>query len=163
MAQDSQPHDGRKDFDFLIGNWNVHNRVLSKRLADETTWQEYEATAVARHVLNGLGNVDEITFDHPAGTRHGMTVRVFNPKTQQWSLYWADNSGILYQPMLGEFKDERGVFYDHELHEGKGIFCRYIWSDITPNSCRWQQAYSNDGGATWETNWIMEFTRQESV
>jgi hypothetical protein len=116
---------------------------------------------VARPVWGGSANVDEYEAVGPDGAIHGLTVRLYDPATRQWRLYWANRAkGSLDTPMIGGFADGRGEFYDQELFEGKRIFVRYVWSDITPTSCRWEQAFSADGGKTWETNWIMDFTRR---
>jgi hypothetical protein len=154
-------NDGRSDFDFFIGTWKVHHRRLRERLKGSTSWEEFGGRAVAQKVLGGLGNFDEITMERESGLARGMTLRIFNPNTQQWSIHWADSiSTTLLQPMVGEFKDGRGLFFDHETFEGKGIFSRFIWTETTHMSCRWEQAFSADGGATWETNWIMDFTHE---
>jgi hypothetical protein len=158
----TQIHDGRTDFDFLIGTWKVHNRQLKGWLKGSNEWIEFEGTSVARKILDGLGNIDEIAMERPSGLTYGMTLRLFNPQTQQWSIYWANSQlGTLDVPMIGEFKDGRGEFYDQEFFEGKPIFSRFIWSVFSPTSCRWEQAFSADGGKTWETNWIMDFTRAD--
>ena len=154
--------DGRHDFDFYVGTWKVRNRRLRERLQGSSSWEEFEGRSVARTILGGLGNFDEITMERESGRLHGITVRLFDPQTRQWSLYWSDSAtGVMFPPMIGEFKDGRGEFYDQERFEGKAIFSRFIWSEVTPNSCRWEQAFSADGGRTWETNWIMESERIE--
>ncbi len=138
-----QRQDGRADFDFYIGKWKVHHRLLRKRLKGSQEWEECEGMAAAGRVV-------------------GMTVRLFDPQSQQWSIWWADSvNGGLQPPMYGEFKEGRGIFYNQETLEGKKIFIRFIWSSLTENRCRWEQAFSADGGSTWETNWIMEFARIE--
>jgi hypothetical protein len=153
--------DGRHDFDFLVGSWRVHHRRLRERLKGSTAWEEFEGTSVAWAVLDGLGNFDECTMEREAGRLHGMTVRLYNPASRQWSLHWADSAGgVLLPPMVGSFSDGRGEFYSQEPFEGRAIFSRFIWSNITTASCRWEQAFSEDGGKSWETNWVMEFTRQ---
>ncbi len=155
-------HDGRTDFDFFIGCWKGHNWRLRERLKGSNDWEEFEGISVARKVLGGLGNIDEVTMDRETGRLEGMTLRLYNPNSQQWSLYWASSlDGILQTPLIGNFVDGRGEFYSQELFEGRSIFCRFIWSNITETSCRWEQAFSTDGGKTWETNWIAEFTRQK--
>ena len=152
--------DGRGDFDFFIGQWRVHNRRLRERLKGSTAWEEFEGATVARKVLGGLGNIDEITMDRASGPSHGMTLRLYDPNSRQWSLYWANGlQGILDTPMIGSFENGRGEFFAQEVFEGKRVFSRFIWSDITATTCRWEQALSADGGKTWETNWIMEFER----
>jgi hypothetical protein len=159
----SDERDGRSDFDFFIGRWKIRNRRLRERLKASTDWEEFEGTTVARTLLGGLGNLDECVMERAAGQLRGMTVRLYDPATRQWSLYWADNvkAGILQTPMIGRFEGGRGEFYSQEPFEGRHIFCRFIWSEITQASCRWEQAYSPDGGKTWETNWIMDFVRTE--
>jgi hypothetical protein len=155
--------DSRKDFDFFVGSWNIRNRRLRERLKGSTDWEEFEGRTVARTILGGLGNLDECVMERASGRLEGMTVRLYNPASRQWSLYWADNlnSGILQTPMIGGFENGRGEFYAQEPFEGKHIFSRFIWSEITETSCRWEQAFSPDGGKTWETNWIMDFVRIE--
>ncbi|MGH2532792.1 MAG: hypothetical protein ACRDJW_10875 [Thermomicrobiales bacterium] len=156
--------DGRADFDFYIGTWTVHNRRLRERLKGSNDWEEFEGVSVARSILGGLGNADEITLDRASGVLHGTTLRLFDPSSRQWSLYWADSvSGVLQPPMIGSFENGRGEFYSQEPFEGRAIFSRFIWSNITPTTCRWEQAFSADGGKTWETNWIMESTRIDAA
>jgi hypothetical protein len=157
---EAEGRDPQRDFDFIIGNWKIHNRRLKQRLKGSNSWEEFEGASVARKLWGGAGNVDEYEADSPSGRIQGMTVRLYNPKSQQWSIYWANSAnGVLDTPMIGGFKDGRGEFYDQEFFEGKSIYVRFIWSDITPSSARWEQAFSADGGKTWETNWVMEFTR----
>jgi hypothetical protein len=159
---ETQASNGQADFDFWFGTWKVHNRKLRERLKGCTEWDEFEGTSVARPVWGGLANIDEYEADSPSGHIQGMTLRLFNPATRQWSIRWANSTtGAMDNPMIGEFKDGRGEFYDQEMFEGRSIYVRFIWSDITPTSCRWEQAFSADGGKTWEINWIMENTRQK--
>jgi hypothetical protein len=154
--------DGRADFDFFIGSWNIKHRRLTERLKGCDTWEEFLGTSEARKILDGLGNMDEIVMNTPRGRVVGMTVRLFDPQSKQWSIYWADSkSGIMQTPMIGRFQDGRGEFYDQETFEGMSIFSRFIWTPISATACQWEQAFSADGGRTWETNWIMEFTRRE--
>jgi hypothetical protein len=156
-------HDPQKDFDFYFGTWKVRNRKLKERLKGSNEWEEFESRVVARRVWGGKANMDEYEADSPSGHIQGMTVRLYNPKTQQWSLYWANSAnGTLDVPLIGSFKDGRGEFYDQEFFEGRSIYVRFVWSDITPKSFRWEQAFSADGGKTWEVNWIMEMTKIES-
>ena len=118
---------------------------------------------MAAPVWGGRANADEIRADSPSGPLLGLTVRLYEPASRQWRLYWANAmKGIFDQPMIGAFRDGRGEFFGHELFEGQGTLVRYLWSAITATSCRWEQAFSPDGGRTWEINWIMEFTRRES-
>jgi hypothetical protein len=157
------PPDGQHDFDFLIGNWKIHSRRLRNPLTGSTTWVEFEGTSVAHKLWGGRANVDEGEFDDPSGHIQGMTLRLYDPKTHLWSLYWATSTqGTLGIPTIGYFINDRGEFYDHEVFQGRAIFVRYLWLDIKPNSCHWEQAFSSDGGKTWETNWTMDFERTDA-
>ncbi len=158
-----QEQDGRGDFDFLIGHWNVHHRRLRELLSGSTSWQEFEGTTVDRSMLAGLGNIGEAILYRDATPFEAMSLRLFDPQSKQWSVYFTNSIyGTLSTPMVGGFRDGRGEFYAQETLEGKAIVSRLIWSDITATSCRWEQAFSADGGHTWETNWIMELTRQQA-
>ena len=162
MQQVFAEQDGRADFDFLMGRWNVQHRRLRERLKGSTSWEEFEGTSIARPLLGGLGNIDENIMERASGRAEGTSFRLFSPLSRQWSIYWADSVSLVLQPpMVGGFAEGRGEFYDQELFEGRAIFSRFIWSAITATSCRWEQAFSADGGRSWETNWMMEFTRQE--
>ena len=153
--------DGRHDFDFLFGIWKVESRRLARRLEGCTEWQELRAENETRPVLGGLGNVDKFTATFPDGKPiEGMTLRFFDPKTKLWSIYWVDNWGCeLQPPVIGRFKRDRGEFYGNDMFKGKPIHVRFIWVKKSRNSAHWEQAYSPDGGRTWETNWISDFTR----
>ncbi len=153
-------NDGRNDFDFLIGTWKVHHRMLTARLKGSTDWVEFEGDTVARKILNGLGNLDENIIHMPTGPVHEISLRLFNPQSKEWSIHWStDRMGTLDIPMIGNFKDGRGEFYALEVFESRHVYSRFIWSKLMANSCQWEQALSADGGRTWETNWIMEFKR----
>ena len=154
--------DGQRDFDFWFGSWKIHNRRLRERLKGSTAWDEFEGTVTVRPVWGGKANVDEYIANGPSGRIEGMSIRLYDPKTRQWSIYWANSrSGVLDTPMIGEFQDGRGEFFNQEAHEGRSVYARFLWSDITPTSARWEQALSADGGKTWETNWVMEARRAE--
>jgi hypothetical protein len=149
---------GMNDFDFLIGNWNVTNRMLTKWLEDSDEWIEYPATSVCQQAFEGGGNFEEITFT-TRGNR-GLTLRLFDLERKEWSLYWSNSqTGVLYPPVHGTFTDGRGEFYGDDTHNDAPVRVRYVWSGTDTDTPRWEQAYSADGGETWETNWIMEFTR----
>lgn len=153
-------NDGRNDFDFLIGTWKVHHHRLRERLKGSTKWEDFDGDTVARKILNRLGNLDENVLHRETGSIHAISLRLFDPNTKEWAIYWCtDQTGTLDVPMIGVFKDGRGEFYSQEVFEGRHIYNRFIWSRITSNSCQWEQAFSEDGGKTWETNWIMEFER----
>jgi len=153
-------NDGRNDFDFLIGTWKVHHRRLVERLKGCTDWKEFDGDTVDRKILNGIGNMDENILHRKTGSVHAISLRLFNPESKEWSIHWSTNlTGTLDVPMIGGFKGGIGEFYSQEVFEGQHIYNRFLWSKITANSCQWEQAFSIDGGRTWETNWIMEFER----
>ena len=160
MSDERQAHDGRADSDFLIGSWKGHNRRLKERLKGCNEWEEFGSSLTVRKVLGGAGNMDEATMHRESGAPHGLTLRLYDPQARQWRIYWASNlTAALDVPVVGSFKDGRGEFHDQELFEGRAIFCRFVWIVVSQNSCRWEQAFSEDGGKTWETNWTMDYTR----
>src|SRR6266705_1438324 len=160
LQQSSKARDGQHDFDFEIGTWKTHVKRLLHPLTGSTTWVKYEGTTVVRKVWNGRANLVELVMDGPAGHFEGLSLRLYNPETHQWSLNFSNiNSGTLSQPTIGEFKNGRGEFYDQETLNGRAIFVRFVISEITPNSCRFEQSFSDDGGRTWELNWIATDTR----
>jgi hypothetical protein len=152
--------DGQHDFDFEIGTWKTHLRRLLDPLTGSTTWVEYEGTSVVRKVWNGRANLVELVADGPAGHFEGLNLRLYNPQSHQWSLNFANSkSGTLSPPTIGEFKNGRGEFFAQETLNGRAILVRFVISDITSDSCRFEQAFSDDGGKTWEVNWIATDTR----
>jgi hypothetical protein len=152
--------DGQHDFDFEIGTWKTHLRRLAHPLTGSTHWIEYQGTSVVRKVWNGPANLVELEADGPGSHFEGLNLRLYNPESNQWSLHFAGSSGgALNQPTIGEFKNRRGEFFDQETLNGRAILVRFVISDITPDSCRFEQAFSEDGGKTWEVNWIATDTR----
>jgi hypothetical protein len=154
--------DGEHGFDFEIGTWKIHLKRLDGRLVGSKKWVEFDGTSVTRKVWDGRANLEEFEVDSPTGHIEGMTLRLYDPQTHQWSLYWGTSkSGALAAPTIGEFKNGRGEFFDTEPSgpNGKSILCRFIWSDITPTSAHFEQSFSDDGGKTWEVNWITDQTR----
>ena len=152
--------DGQRDFDFHIGSWKTHLRRLQKPLTGSTTWVEYDGTTEVRKVWNGAANLVELDVQGPAGRIEGLNLRLYNPESRQWSLNFASRrGGTMTPPTIGEFQNGRGEFYSHEDLDGRAIFARFVISDITPNSCHFEQAFSADGGKTWEVNWIATDTR----
>jgi hypothetical protein len=155
-----QQRDGRHDFDFEIGTWKTHLSRLVNPLSGSNTWVEYEGTTVVRKVWNGLANLVELEAEGTAGRFQGLNLRLYNPQSRQWSLTFANaNSGTLGTPAIGEFRNGRGEFYSQETLNGRAILVRFVISDITPDSCRFEQAFSDDGGKTWEVNWVAVDTR----
>lgn len=151
--------DGSRDFDFLIDGWKVHNRRLRARLAGSTEWDEFEATNVSHALPAGIGNEDEYRTDFGGGFV-GMAFRFFNKATKKWAIYWADSRyGTVDPPVVGSFAGDTGTFEGTDTFEGHPIRVRFIWSRVRTASPRWEQAFSADGGRTWETNWVMDLTR----
>ena len=152
--------DGQHDFDFDIGNWKTH---LSRRLhplTGSSSWVELNGTTSVRKVWNGRGNLAELEADGPSGHLEVLSLRLYNPQGRQWSLNTANSSGgTLSVPTVGEFKNGRGEFFDQEMFNGRMILVRNVWSEITPTSCLFEQAFSDDGGRTWEVNWIARDSR----
>jgi hypothetical protein len=152
--------DGQHDFDFEIGTWKTHLRRLQKPLSGSTTWLEYEGTSVVSKVLDGRANLVELKVDGPAGRLEGLSLRLYNPQSRQWSLNFANiNSGTLTTPSIGEFKEGRGEFYNQDTYNGSAILVRFVITRITPDQYRFEQSFSDDGGKTWELNWIATDTR----
>jgi len=133
-------------------------------LSGSTTWAKYEGTTVVRKVWGGLANLVELEAEGPAGRFQGLNLRLYNPQSRQWSLNFANVSGgTMTPPTIGEFKNGRGEFYSQETLNGRAILVRFVISDITPESCHFEQAFSDDGGKTWEVNWIAVDTRVKSA
>jgi hypothetical protein len=153
---------GAHDFDFLRGSWRVVNRRLRSRLAGSDDWELFEAYMDNSPVLGGLGNIDRYRATRGEMDFEGFLLRVFDPTTERWSIYWADNVGCeLGPPVVGGFVAGVCELFGDDRHEGRDVLVRARYSSITRDSVRWEQAFSEDGGETWETNWIMEFTRKQ--
>ena len=156
--------DANHDFDFFFGRWRVRHRRLKQRLSNCTEWDEFEGASTAQPLLGGLGNIDDNLLDLPQGRYSAATLRDYDPKTRQWSIWWLDARmpGRIDAPMVGRFDAEgTGLFLADDLFEGRPIRVRFIWSlTRTPNP-QWEQAFSPDGGASWETNWVMRFSRPD--
>ena len=144
-ARQAAQRDGQHDFDFEIGAWKTHLRRLQHPLTGSNSWVEYEGTTVVRKLWNGSANLVELEADGPAGHIEGLNLRLCNSQAHQWSLNFASSAGgTLTQPTIGEFKNGRGEFYDQETLNDRAILVRFVISDITPNSCRFEQAFSDD-------------------
>jgi hypothetical protein len=155
VATTTERRDGQHDFDFEIGIWKTHLRRLLHPLTGSTTWVEYDGTTTVRKVWDGRANLLELVADGPAGHFEGLSLRLYNPESHQWSLNFSNSrSGALSQPTIGEFKSGRGEFFDQETLNGRAILVRFVIMDITPTSSRFEQSFSDDGGKTWEVNWV---------
>ena len=153
--------DGQHDFDFEIGTWKIHLKRLKDRLAGSTTWVEFDGTTVTRRVWDGRSDLEEFETDSPAGGHiEGLTLRLYNPNSHQWSLYWSNSkNGTMDPPQIGQFKNGRSEFYAQDTWNGKVILVRFVWTNTTANTPHFEQSYSEDGGKTWEVNWITDKTR----
>jgi hypothetical protein len=157
---ETQTRSGVGDFDFLVGTWDMAHRRLTRLLQGSTDWEEFQGTSVCHSFFDGAGSFDTIQFDQGW---MGMSVRLFDPEREEWTIYWANSrTGLLQAPVVGRFADGRGEFYGDDTHDGTLIRARYLWTEITPTSARWEQAFSVDGEQTWETNWIVELSRTGS-
>jgi hypothetical protein len=158
--QATKEHDGQHDFDFEVGTWKTHLKRLQHPLTGSTTWVEYDGTSIVRKVWDGRANLLELEADGPAGHIEALSLRLYNPQSHQWSLNFSNSGGgTMSVPTIGEFKNNRGEFYDQETLNDRAILVRFVISDITTDSCHFEQAFSDDGGKTWEVNWIATDTR----
>ncbi|HEV3153728.1 MAG TPA: hypothetical protein VGZ02_08000 [Candidatus Baltobacteraceae bacterium] len=163
MQAETRTREGQSDFDFLFGRWTVRNRRLRHPLSGSEEWYDFDASYRAIPLWDGKANLDEFIADTPYGRIEGLTLRLYDAATATWSLYWATSkNGLIVVPNVGAFNggDGFGEFFSRETFDGRPIVCRYRWTkECEHGGCRWEQAFSPDDGATWETNWIMEFTR----
>jgi hypothetical protein len=150
-----------RDFDFFIGRWQVAHRRLKLRLANCKEWDEFGGTCITQKVLGGTGNMDDNWLDLPDGAYRAVTLRAYNLATKLWSIWWLDGRypNRLDTPMVGRFENGTGIFFADDTFEGRPIRIRFLWTLSGYDTPRWEQAFSADAGATWETNWIMNFKR----
>jgi hypothetical protein len=153
--------DGQKDFDWEIGSWTTKLKRLKSPLSGSTTWLDYEGTSDVRPVMDGRANLVELKVAGAAGRIEGAALRLYNPQARQWSLnYVSAGGGVLTPAPVGSFHKGCGEFYGQDSWNGRAILVRFVISDVTPNSARFEQAYSADGGKSWEVNWIAIDTRR---
>lgn len=154
------PNSSKDDFDFFAGRWTIHNRKLKTRLNGCTEWIEFNAEQEMSKILNGAGNIDFFVTHLEGKPFEGMTVRLFNPQTKLWSIYWADsNVGVLDKPVTGSFENGIGRFYSKDFFNEKEILVVFLWDATNPDKPVWSQAFSDDMGKTWEWNWYMYMSR----
>lgn len=155
QANQETAKDGQHDFDFEIGRWTTHLKVLLNPLTGSNTWAEFEGVSEVKKIMNGRANLVELTAKGPTGIIEGINLRLYNPESKQWSLSFSNmKRGTLAHPVFGQFHNGIGEFYGQENLRGKMILVRFIISPITPDQYRFEQAFSEDGGKTWEVNWI---------
>ncbi len=152
--------DGQHDFDFEIGTWTIHLKKLAKPLTGSKEWVEFDGTSVTRPIWEGRANLNEFQSDGSSGHIEGLTLRLYDPVGKQWSLFWANSrDGNLATPTIGSFRNGLGEFFDFERIQDRFVWVRYQWSQITANSAHFEQAFSEDGGRTWEVNWVTDQQR----
>lgn len=161
--QTSIEREGQHDFDFEIGKWKTHLKRLANPLSSTADkWVEYEGITTVKEVWNGKANLVELVADGPAGHFEGLNLRLYNPQSHQWSLNFASvKGGRMSQPTVGAFKNGIGEFYDQEDFNGKMIFVKFLIIPLTKDSIRFEQSFSDDGGSTWELNWVATDTRMK--
>ncbi|MDQ2835717.1 MAG: hypothetical protein M3Y50_18630 [Acidobacteriota bacterium] len=166
-AQGAAARDGQHDFDFEFGTWKTHLRLSSRLRHPFTgpeTWSAYEGTSVVQKIWNGKANMVELSVDGPSGHVDGLNLHLYNPESHQWSLNFASSTGgAMSVPAIGEFRNGRGEFYDQEPINGRMLLVRSTWTVLRPDACHFEQAFSQDGGKTWELNWIADDIRTENV
>jgi hypothetical protein len=156
----ASPTSSKHDFDFFQGKWQLHNKKLKTRLNQCTEWVEFESTQEMYKILNGIGNIDNFLAEFDGQSFEGMSLRLFNPKTKLWNIYWADsNTGVLDPPVVGSFEEDIGYFYTKINFNGKKALMLFRWDVHDKNKPIWSQAYSDDNGKTWEWNWYMYMTK----
>jgi hypothetical protein len=151
------------DFDSGFGTWHAKHRRLKDRLAGSTEWVEFDGTCVMQPLFDGAANWDDNVLNQPGDSYRGISLRAFDPKTKTWAIWWLDSRfphNPMDPPVVGGFdKNGIGTFSCNDTFKGKPVVVRYIWSKMTMDSRQWEQAFSPDGGRTWETNWYTWFTR----
>ena len=165
QQSDSVKRNGQHDFDYAVGSWKIHLKRLKQRLVGSTEWVELDGTIVCRKVMDGRAEVEEMNVESADKQMHiqGLALRLYNPESHQWSIYWVNGAdGILEpNPMVGEFRNGRGEFYNQQTYQGRAIYARFVWTDVTTDKPHFEQSFSVDGGKTWETNWITDQTREK--
>jgi hypothetical protein len=160
-AQPNETRDGSRDFDSHMGEWATHLKRLQRPLSGSTSWVEYKGTSIVRPVLNGRANIVELAVEGPAGKIEGAALRLYEPESRQWTLnFFNVLDGKLTPPVIGEFRDGRGEFYGQDTYKGRAILVRFIITTVDPKTLRFEQAFSADGGRTWEANWVATDTRR---
>jgi hypothetical protein len=162
MAAGQDTMSTRHDFDFIIGDWRVRHRRLNSRMTGCTEWTEFPGTSSTRKILGGFGNVEDNVLNFPEGEVKAAAFRSFDAASGKWAIWWLDGRAPhhLDVPVVGSFSGPVGTFLANDSLDQKPIVIRFIWHANQGGGPRWEQAFSGDGGRTWETNWVMEFVRQ---
>lgn len=151
------------DFDFILGTWRVFHRRLNARLQGCTDWTEFQGISSTRKILEGFGNLEDNVLHFPEGDVRAVALRSYNPQTKTWAIWWLDGRSPhpLDTPVIGGFSGNVGTFLAHDVLDGRAIQVRFLWRTNPGAHPTWEQAFSADGGVTWETNWTMEFVRSD--
>lgn len=159
-AAQAVERDGQQDFDFNVGVWHTHIQRISDPFSGGTNSMEMNGTVTVRKVWGGRAELEEIEADGPKGHWEGLTLFLYNPQSRQWSQAFANSKdGTLATPLIGSFKDGRGELYSADTFKGRSILVRGVWSEIKPDSHRYEESYSDDGGRTWHAAFVGELTR----
>ncbi len=153
---------GLHDFDFIAGEWRAHHRRLKDRLMGSHEWIEFDGTQRAELLMGGYANVDDNVLDVPGGGYSGVTLRAYDPKTGEWEIWWVDGRSPhadIDPPVKGHFEHGIGTFYADDTLRGKPIKVRFTWHNLSPTRSHWEQAFSPDGGKSWEVNWTTDFEK----
>jgi len=165
LAQEAAVHDGQREFDFLVGSWKIHLKRLVQPNNGPKEWVDLDGTVVCRQVFDGRAEVEEFNVESSDKKMHleGLATRFYNPDSHQWSIWWANaKDGAMYPPpVVGEFKNGRGEFYDQEVVNGRVAFTRYVWTATATKSPHFEQSISTDGGKTWELWWVTDQTKDK--
>lgn len=164
LAQSATANDPSHNFDFALGKFHTHIRRLVHPLSGSNEWATYDGTKTDVPLLGGQASLEQIEADGPTGHLELMTLRLYNAAAHQWSLNFSSGkSGQLATPSIGEFDNGVGTFLDQENYNGHTVLVRQLWSDITPNSYHFEQAFSTDFGKTWEANFIADLKREQGA
>jgi len=161
-ARQAAHHDGAHDFDFIIGDWKAHVKRRPDRLVGSDKWVEYDGISNHKKLLDSNANFEEFEVKSADGQKiKAQTLRMYNPESHQWHIYLVDlDKGTLDEPhMVGQFVGKRGEFYDQEVQKGRSVYVRFVWIDVSPKAAHMEQSFSDDGGKTWEVNWICDLSR----
>lgn len=164
LAVTASEGSSRHDFDFLFGEWRIRNRRLKQPLAGSDEWDEFDANQHLRPILHGLGNFDIFSTELDGKPFEGFTLRLFDPKTRLWTIYWADSRAVkLDGGKVGSFDGDIGEFFGRDVVAGKNVVVRFRWDKRNPQAPVWSAAYSVDEGRTWEWNWHAHFARRSDA
>ena len=161
VATDAELAARAHDWDWLVGMWDVRHRRLRERLIGSQDWDEFGGNSVEWNTMAGLGTIDDNVLELPSGPYRALGIRAFDPRAREWSIWWLDgrNPERIDPPVKGRFEGDTGTFIGQDTHKGRPVTVRFRWREIHGPRPWWEQAFSTDGGATWEVNWMNYFTR----